>query len=126
MSHPPSVLIVDDNVDTIRILSTALSAHALEVETAYDGQQALNVMKRCAPDLIVLDISMPVLNGFEVIAQLKHHPLLSDTPIIVFSALDSLDHPDIHLAGVIAFLSKGKISYLELVDMVVRNLPHCA
>ncbi|MGL5194225.1 MAG: response regulator [Chroococcales cyanobacterium] len=82
------ILIVDDNPDNLRILSTVLEAKGGSVRKALNGMVALNSCKKQLPDLILLDIIMPEMNGYEVCRCLKSNPQTADIPIIFISALD--------------------------------------
>lgn len=81
------LLIVDDNPNNLRLLATMLVAQGYKVRKAINGQLALNVTKTARPELILLDINMPEINGFEVCKQLKADPQTSEIPIIFLSAL---------------------------------------
>jgi PAS domain S-box-containing protein len=83
-----TVLVVDDTPDNLRLLSTALSQHGYTVRSAINGALALSSAQVIKPDLILLDIMMPGLNGYEVCERLKANPQTSDIPIIFLSALD--------------------------------------
>lgn len=86
MGKPPKVLVVDDNPSNVDILKTRLSVHGYEILTATDGEQALRIARESRPDLILLDIMMPKLDGIEVCSRLKSDPELPFVPIIVMSA----------------------------------------
>lgn len=84
-SLKPVLLIVDDQVIDLRILSTAVQDLA-EVHIAQSGQQALEIARQCRPDVVLLDIEMPGMNGFEVCRALKSDPELLDAAVIFVSA----------------------------------------
>ncbi len=86
MGKPPKVLVVDDNPSNVDILKTRLSVHGDEILTATDGEQALRIARESRPDLILLDVMMPKLDGIEVCSRLKSDPELPFVPIIVMSA----------------------------------------
>lgn len=77
------ILIVDDEPQIRRALSTALGSHGYDVEVAADGEQALAIIPTWAPDLVVLDLVMPKVDGLEVVRETR---AWSDVPIIVLSA----------------------------------------
>ncbi|MEO5987749.1 MAG: PAS domain S-box protein [Candidatus Eisenbacteria bacterium] len=79
------VLVVDDNVDTALSFSTLLSATGHEVRTAHDGPTAVQVALDYRPDLIVLDIGLPGLNGYEVATLIRKHPLLQDVVLVALT-----------------------------------------
>jgi adenylate cyclase len=89
---PAQILIVDDNPENLDILETRLASHGYEILTARDGEEALAKAREKRPDLILLDIMMPKLDGIEVCRRLKADPTLPFTPIIMVTArADSKD-----------------------------------
>ena len=80
------ILIVDDDATNIELLSVILAEDGLGAVTARSGAEALLVAEREAPDLILLDIMMPGLDGYEVCARLKASPLLCEIPVIFTTA----------------------------------------
>lgn len=80
------ILVVDDEVYIVHILEFSLRMEGYEVVTALDGEQALEKVKTERPDLIVLDIMMPKLDGYEACRRLKGSPETGDIPIILLSA----------------------------------------
>ncbi len=83
------LLVVDDTPDNLRLLSTMLNEHGYKVRKVISGALALRVAFKAPPDLILLDIDMPQMNGYEVCEQLKANPESSQIPIIFLSALDA-------------------------------------
>ena len=86
MRTPPRILIVDDNPMNVDILQTRLASHGYETITAGDGEEALAIAREKQPDLILLDIMMPKMDGMEVCRQLKRDPTLPFMPIILVTA----------------------------------------
>ncbi|NEP19830.1 MAG: response regulator, partial [Leptolyngbya sp. SIO4C1] len=84
-----SILIVDDNPTNLRLLSRLLIQKGYVVRKALDGLMALDAVKSCPPDLILLDLMMPHLDGYEVCIRLKANPHTADIPIVVLSALNA-------------------------------------
>ncbi len=84
MSYKQKVLVVDDESTIRRILATRLTMKGYEVAVAVDGEEALQVFQEQSPDLVVLDIMMPKLNGLQVCRELRK---TTDVPIIILSAL---------------------------------------
>jgi two-component system, OmpR family, alkaline phosphatase synthesis response regulator PhoP len=80
------VLVVDDEIYIVHILDFSLGMEGYEVITALDGEQALERMKAEKPDLVVLDIMMPKLDGYEVCKAIKSNPTTKQTPVILLSA----------------------------------------
>lgn len=105
MREPPLILIVDDNPANVEILQMRLLANNYDIITATDGQLGLDMAKEKHPDLILLDIMMPKLDGLEVCRRLKGDPSLPFMPIILVTAKsDSKD--------VVAGLEAGGDEYL--------------
>ncbi|HEY9602310.1 MAG TPA: response regulator [Allocoleopsis sp.] len=84
------LLVVDDTPDNLRLLSTMLSEQGYKVRKVISGQLALRVVSVAPPDLILLDINMPQMNGYEVCQQLKANPNTAEIPVIFISALDDV------------------------------------
>jgi class 3 adenylate cyclase len=102
---PPRILVVDDNPTNIKILQTRLASAGYAVVTAADGEEALVTAREATPDLILLDVMMPKLDGIEVCKRLRADPDFPFTPIILVTALsESKD--------VIAGLEAGADEYL--------------
>jgi len=102
---PPLILIVEDNPESLDILRARLRAHNYEVITALDGEAGLTMAREKQPDLILLDIMMPKMDGIEVCRRIKEDPSLPFMPIIMVTAkADSKD--------VVAGLEAGGDEYL--------------
>ena len=105
MKSPPLILIVDDNPTNLDILQARLAAHNYQIITAMDGEAGLAAARERQPDLILLDIMMPKMDGIEVCRQLRADRSLPFTPIIMVTAKsDSKD--------VVAGLEAGGDEYL--------------
>jgi len=105
MRTPPRILIVDDNPTNVKVLKTRLAAEGYEVITAGDGEEGLSVAREQVPDLILLDVMMPKLDGVEVCRRLRADPAFPFTPIIMVTAMT--DPKD-----VVAGLEAGGDEYL--------------
>lgn len=86
-----AILVVDDNEMNRDVLSRRLERQGYRVVTAEDGVLALEAVQAEAFDLVLLDIMMPRMNGYEVLEALKHDPLHKAIPVIVISAMDDLE-----------------------------------
>ena len=80
------ILVVDDEIYIVHILDFSLGMEGYEVVTALDGEQALQKVQDLRPDLIVLDIMMPKMDGYETCKALKADPQTRDIPVILLSA----------------------------------------
>ena len=85
-----NILIVDDKLDNLRVLSTILTEEGYQVRKALNGQMALIACQTKQPNLILLDINMPDMNGYEVCQRLKANPETSHIPVIFISVLDEV------------------------------------
>jgi len=81
-----TVLVVDDNEDNIRIVSAILLSRGFEVRIARDGKGALEVVKQFPPDIILLDVMMPGMDGIEVLDHIKADPKSASIPVIMVTA----------------------------------------
>ena len=107
MIHKPRILIVDDEPLNVKLLAAILSSDNYEIIRAFNGDQALKKANEEFPDLILLDIMMPGIDGFEVTRQLKGNAETRDIPIILVTAYDIADYKVIGSeAGADEFLNK--------------------
>jgi CheY-like chemotaxis protein len=83
-----TILVVDDEVDIALMLQTFIELHGYRVVIAYDGVEALNKVLEDPPDLIVTDITMPRMDGLELVERLRKLDSGSDIPVIIISAHD--------------------------------------
>src|SRR5450759_5022458 len=84
------ILLVDDEIDTLLPLKLSLEAEDYLVQGASNGFEALELAKTNIPDLILLDIMMPGMDGYEVCAQLKKDPVMRNIPVIMLTAKDAV------------------------------------
>jgi DNA-binding response OmpR family regulator len=80
------ILAVDDEEHIVRLLQIRLQAVGYEVSPAYDGETALQRVAECPPDLILMDVMMPKVDGFEVLSRLKANPETAAIPVIMLTA----------------------------------------
>lgn len=101
------ILIVDDNLNNLRIAVDILMSEEYKISTARSGQEALSVLAKAPVDLILLDINMPDMNGFEVTQQIKQNDKLKDIPILfVTSHSDEIYLDKAFKAGCVDFIAK--------------------
>ncbi len=118
------VLIADDNDANVELLEAYLAGLDVETAIAIDGQDTLDKVASFNPDLILLDIMMPKLSGFEVCQRLKTDPATSGIMILMVTALNELGDIERAVeAGTDDFLSKP-VNKLELVKRVELMLKH--
>ncbi len=107
MPSTPKILVVDDEPRAVTLLRNVLTPEGYNVLTAHSGAEAIEVATRDVPDVLLLDVMMPELNGYEVCARLRADPRLAHLPIIMLTALDDRDAKLEGLqAGADDFLSK--------------------
>jgi two-component system cell cycle response regulator len=101
------VLVVDDILSNVKLLEAKLSAEYFEVVTAYSGVEALAKIEDHEPDIVLLDVMMPGMDGFEVCRRIKHNPKCSHVPVVMVTALDQPSDRVMGLeAGADDFLTK--------------------
>ena len=106
-THRGNILIVDDTLANLRLLSTMLSNHNYKVRSVINGQMALMGIQAAPPDLILLDIMMPDMDGYEVCQQLKANPQTLDIPVIFLSSLNEiLDKSKAFAVGGVDYITK--------------------
>lgn len=116
------ILIADDNLTNVELLEAYLSETDCEIAVAADGRQTLDKVDEFRPDLILLDIMMPKLSGFEVCKKLKNNPDTRGIMILMVTALNELGDIERAVAsGCDDFLSKP-INKIELVKRVENML----
>ena len=86
MEKNKTVMVVDDNPDIVTIVKTILEGKGYGVQSAYSGQEVFNMLEEQKPDLIVLDIMMPQMDGLEVLTRLKGEPATATIPVILLTA----------------------------------------
>ena len=82
------VLVVDDDVDFCEATQLLLDSKGFEVVLAHDGKEGLEKMRSEEPDLVILDVMMPEMNGYDVCVVIKADPALKKTPVILLTAVD--------------------------------------
>jgi pilus assembly protein CpaE len=101
------ILIVDDDLDTLRLVGLMLQRQGYQISAATNGQQGLDKAFEEDPDLILLDVMMPDMDGYEVTRRLRQNPATSETPIMMFTAKSQLDDKVIGFeVGVNDYLTK--------------------
>lgn len=123
LPSPSKILIADDNAANRELLEAYLDAIDCEIELAFDGQDTLDKVNSFAPDLLLLDVMMPKLSGFEVCQQIKQNPKTARVMVLMVTALNELgDIERAVKAGTDDFLSKpvNKSKLLKRVGNMLR------
>ena len=116
------VLVVDDHQPTVQLIRSALEDIGLEVRAAGNGAEGLLAVHEEKPDLVILDVMMPVLDGFQTLKVLQECPETRDMPVIMLTARSSdIDVAHGWRSGVTSYLTKP-FSLDQLVSMVRRVL----
>ena len=122
-----NILVVDDEIDVVEVVEMLLELEGYKVLKAYDGKEALEAVEKEIPDLVILDIMMPEIDGVEVCRRFRANEKLNNVPIVMFSAkISAYDKKESFEAGADGFISKpfnargfisGIKTYLELGRM---------
>ncbi|MHC4231040.1 MAG: response regulator [Planctomycetota bacterium] len=121
-TQTPKVLVVDDNLQNLELILAYLEDIDCETVSAEGGQEALDSIENDPPDLVLLDVMMPKISGFEVCKRIKNNPQTAEIPIIMVTALSEIG--DIERAinsGTDDFLSKP-VNKWELLTRVKTML----
>ncbi|MBP8912254.1 MAG: response regulator [Phycisphaerae bacterium] len=114
----PTVLVVDDNQQNLELIQAYLEDVECQTQAAHDGIEALEMVARSKPDLVLLDVMMPKMSGFEVCRRLKSNPQTSDIPVIMVTALNEFGDIERGIdSGTDDFVSKP-INRLELLTRI--------
>jgi signal transduction histidine kinase len=106
-SHHANILIVDDQLDNLRLLTEILTGEGFKVRKVVNGTRALEAAQLAPPDLILLDIMMPDMNGFQLCQRLKAAPQTQEVPLIFLSALDDIsDKVNAFALGGVDYITK--------------------
>lgn len=117
------VLIVDDTEFYIKTYRIKLLSEGYEVKSATDGLGALKQLKADKPDILLLDLMMPVMDGFKVLQTMKSDPGLEDIPVVVFSAKGDMEEVSKAMeAGASDFLVKATTTPNKVVEKINKVL----
>jgi len=116
-----TVLIVDDIPVNIILLKTMLARTNVRILTAVNGQEALDIVRELRPQVVLLDIQMPLMNGLEVLKEIKEDPKLKDTAVIMVSAYTSSEDIEQSMKlGASGFIKKPVIMDLLLSSVTAE------
>jgi CheY-like chemotaxis protein len=111
------ILIVDDDPDAREIFRYTLRSMGISTQEAYNGVEALEHIKVRRPDLIVLDLMMPLMDGFQVLTHLRSDPITRLIPIIVITGMRE-GREMLHLPGVARVLVKGSFTISQIRSVI--------
>ena len=118
---PTTILVIDDDPDIVKLLETNLQEEGYMVVSGHDGQMALNLAKTRRPNLIIMDVQMPMTSGLKALEFLRKTPETKDIPILFLSgARSDMIYPMIADAPRVSFIKKPLD--LEQVNSMVREI----
>lgn len=123
-NNNPLVLIVEDHADTREMLRILLNMIGSRVIEAEDGEQAMSLAEKGHPDLILLDLKIPLLDGLTLTRLIRSHPVLNEVPIVLITGMDT---PEVHREALSAGCNDCLIKPLdferlqELIKLVARQ-----
>jgi len=119
----PLALIVEDDDDLARVMGTAIQSHGIRTMHASNGRAAIELCEHATPDVVILDVILPEMDGFDVVNCLKQHRELRRVPLVVYSALElgAAQQERLRL-GPTAFLTKSRASIDDFDRQVMRFL----
>ncbi len=117
------ILFIEDEPNLQKTLGRVLEQEGYEVQSALDGQSGLALVKRTKPNLILLDLILPKMDGFEVLQNLKNDPETKDIPVIVLTNLESPQDIERALSlGATTFMVKANYELKEVVKKIKELL----
>ena len=119
---PKKILIVDDEPDVVTLIARTLVSEGFDVVTAYDGIAALDIAETENPDIVLLDIMMPMMSGYEVCQQLKANPQTQAIPVIFLTSAHTPDARHRSREAGADTLVLKPFSAAELVAQIRRSL----
>ncbi|HNZ47476.1 MAG TPA: response regulator [Candidatus Hydrogenedentes bacterium] len=123
MAYDKTILVVDDEPDVVSLLEATLKGDGFNVLTAYDGIAALDLCSTEKPDLVLLDIMMPMMSGYEVCEQIKANPMTQQIPVLCISSAHTPEARAQSIRVGAAELIKKPFLPKELIAQIRRHLP---
>jgi two-component system chemotaxis sensor kinase CheA len=121
--HQAVVLVVDDSITTRTMETSLLEASGYQVRVAVDGIEAWTLLKSEAIDLVVSDVDMPRMDGFELTARIRADQALADLPVVLVTALESREDKERGIeVGANAYVIKSSFDQSNLLDIIGRLL----
>ena len=119
----PRVLVVEDTDDARDVLARMLRLGGFNPVTAENGSVALGELEKRTPDLVLLDLMMPHMNGVQLLDRMRHDPRWADLPVVLLTAVsEGRLITEAAELGVQDIILKGSINAFDLIDRVSRNL----
>ena len=114
------LLVVDDHADTREVLVRLLRRDGYEAASVGSGIDAIEFLQANKPALVILDHSMPGMNGLDVLAQMKRDPRLADVPVIIFSANEGTLREQALQLGAAAYVLKASLDWSILRELIIQ------
>ncbi len=122
-----TVLVVEDDTNLVEIYSKNLKTVGYDVLTAVNGGEALELLAKEKPDLIITDTMMPRMSGFDMLTKIRQIPTFKDTPVIMMTALDQAeDKVQADKLGVVKYLVKSQVSTQDYINVAKSIVPPSA
>jgi DNA-binding response OmpR family regulator len=117
------VLVVEDDRFLVKAYEAKLAAAGYQATVAHDGEEALAVLKKQTPGIVLLDLVMPKMNGFEVLEQMKANPAWAKIPVVILSNLgQESDQKKGMELGAVDYLVKTDFSLQQIIDIIKKHL----
>ncbi|MDD5738876.1 MAG: response regulator [Candidatus Pacebacteria bacterium] len=119
----PKVLVVEDDKFLRELINRKLQSENFETFLAFDGETALVLVEKERPDIVLLDLILPGINGFEVLAKIKENERLKEIPVIILSNLGQKDDIDKGMGlGATDYLVKAHFTPSEIIEKINQTL----
>jgi two-component system response regulator VicR len=123
MEKRHKILVVDDDQKALLLMEAVLKPHGYDVVLIKDGEQAIQTAIKEKPDLILLDIMMPVLDGYTILNKIKEYETMRNIPVVMVTALEQDGNKVFaSIVGASAYITKP-ISSKHLIETIARFLP---
>jgi len=120
---PKTILIIEDDKFLRELIAQKLLKEEFEISEAVDGEEGVKKVQKEKPDLILLDLILPGIDGFEVLAKIKEEPSLAQIPVIILSNLGQKEDVERGLKlGAVDYLIKAHFTPGEIIEKVKANL----
>lgn len=117
------ILLIEDEMRLHKMFESLFSMEKLELISAYDGESGLKLAEETTPDLILLDLILPIKNGFETLNALKKNPRLANIPVIILTNLEGKRDKEMAFSsGACAYLVKANFSLKEILAKIKEVL----
>jgi len=116
------VLVVDDDADLAKMLKVRIEAEGYEFMGAMEGKEMLEVLKTKKPDVILLDIMLPNMDGYSILREMRKHEEYTDIPVIILSAKEKKKMGDLFALEKVAFFVEKPFDTKELMEKIKESL----